>query len=214
MLRTPEGRAFGDPDGEPRYVVVTVLIKAGQLRRLSADERAACERAGIGDTAHHARCDVDIEFGVYHVPVYDPEDQSTPDDYFAKLCRDGAIERYGEITDQVQERLDYEVGIIKKLGFVSYFLITWDFIKVAKDMGIPVGPGRGSAAAACAKAAAAACLAASLSAFLSAFLSASFSSRIASWAIFKIASWSSLCFAAAAAACSALAASSAAEFSP
>ncbi|MEC9048097.1 MAG: DNA polymerase III subunit alpha [Planctomycetota bacterium] len=92
------------------------------------------------------RCNVDIEFGVYHVPVYEPEDQSTPDDYFAKLCRDGAIERYGEITAQVQERLDYEVGIIKKLGFVSYFLITWDFIKVAKDMGIPVGPGRGSAA--------------------------------------------------------------------
>lgn len=92
------------------------------------------------------RCEVDIEFGVYHVPVYQPDDESTPDDYFAKLCHDGAIERYGEITKAVQDRLDYEVGIIKKLGFVSYFLITWDFIKKAKDMGIPVGPGRGSAA--------------------------------------------------------------------
>ncbi|MFK7741968.1 MAG: DNA polymerase III subunit alpha [Planctomycetota bacterium] len=92
------------------------------------------------------RCDVDIEFGVYHVPVYAADDGSTPDDYFAKLCHEGAIERYGEITEQVQERLDYEVGIIKKLGFVSYFLITWDFIKKARDMGIPVGPGRGSAA--------------------------------------------------------------------
>jgi len=92
------------------------------------------------------RCDVDIEFGVYHVPVYAADDGSTPDDYFAKLCHEGAIERYGEITKEVQERLDYEVGIIKKLGFVSYFLITWDFIKKAKDMGIPVGPGRGSAA--------------------------------------------------------------------
>ena len=92
------------------------------------------------------RCEVDIEFGVYHVPVFEPEDKSTPDDYFAKLCHDGAIERYGEITKQVQDRLDYEVGIIKKLGFVSYFLITWDFIKKAKDMDIPVGPGRGSAA--------------------------------------------------------------------
>ncbi|HEB54189.1 MAG TPA: DNA polymerase III subunit alpha, partial [bacterium] len=92
------------------------------------------------------RCDVDIEFGVYHVPVYEPDDGSTPDDYFARLCREGAIQRYGEITPKVQERLDYEVAIIKKLGFVSYFLITWDFIKKAKDMGIPVGPGRGSAA--------------------------------------------------------------------
>jgi len=92
------------------------------------------------------RCDVDIEFGVYHVPVYEPDDQSAPDEYFVNLCREGAIERYGKIDERVQGRLDYEVDIIKKLGFVSYFLITWDFIKVAKDMGIPVGPGRGSAA--------------------------------------------------------------------
>lgn len=92
------------------------------------------------------RCDIDIEFGVYHVPVYEADDGSSPDDYFAKLCHDGAIERYGEITKEVQERLDYEVGIIKKLGFVSYFLITWDFIAKAREMGIPVGPGRGSAA--------------------------------------------------------------------
>ncbi|MCB9876128.1 MAG: DNA polymerase III subunit alpha [Planctomycetes bacterium] len=92
------------------------------------------------------RCNVDIEFGVYHVPVYQPDCGSTPDDYFAKLCREGAIARYGAIDARVQERLDYEVDIIKKLGFVSYFLITWDFIKKAKDMGIPVGPGRGSAA--------------------------------------------------------------------
>jgi len=92
------------------------------------------------------RCEVDIEFGVYHVPVYQADDGSSPDDYFAKLCHDGAIERYGEISKEVQDRLDYEVGIIKKLGFVSYFLITWDFIAKAKEMGIPVGPGRGSAA--------------------------------------------------------------------
>ena len=92
------------------------------------------------------RCNIDIEFGVYHVPVYEAEDGSSPDDFFAKLCHDGAIERYGEISKEVQERLDYEVGIIKKLGFVSYFLITWDFIAKAREMGIPVGPGRGSAA--------------------------------------------------------------------
>ena len=92
------------------------------------------------------RCNIDIEFGVYHVPVYEADDGSSPDDFFAKLCHDGAIERYGEISEEVQERLDYEVGIIKKLGFVSYFLITWDFIAKAREMGIPVGPGRGSAA--------------------------------------------------------------------
>ncbi len=92
------------------------------------------------------RCNIDIEFGVYHVPVYVADDGSSPDDFFAKLCHDGAIERYGEITKEIQDRLDYEVGIVKKLGFVSYFLITWDFIAKAREMGIPVGPGRGSAA--------------------------------------------------------------------
>ncbi|MCR9248083.1 MAG: DNA polymerase III subunit alpha [bacterium] len=92
------------------------------------------------------RCAVDIEFGVYHVPVFQPDDGTTPDQFFHQLCREGAIKRYGEITPEIQERLDYEIGIIEKLGFVSYFLITWDFILEARKMGIPVGPGRGSAA--------------------------------------------------------------------
>ena len=92
------------------------------------------------------RCAVDMEFGVYHVPVFQPEDGSTPDAFFEKLCRDGAVRRYGTIDEQVEQRLAYEIGVIKKLGFVSYFLITQDFIQKARDMGIPVGPGRGSAA--------------------------------------------------------------------
>ncbi|MCA8950043.1 MAG: DNA polymerase III subunit alpha, partial [Planctomycetes bacterium] len=92
------------------------------------------------------RCAVDLEFGIYHVPVYQPADGTTPDEFFHRLCREGAVKRYGEITPEVQQRLDYEVSIIEKLGFVSYFLITWDFIKKAREMGIPVGPGRGSAA--------------------------------------------------------------------
>ncbi len=93
-----------------------------------------------------SRCKVGIEFGVYHLPVFQPEDGSHPDAYFERLCLEGARQRYGEITQQIQERLDYEIGVIRKLGFVAYFLIVQDFIQKARDMGIPVGPGRGSAA--------------------------------------------------------------------
>lgn len=92
------------------------------------------------------RCNIKIEFGVYHLPKFQPDDGSNPDDYFVKLCTEGAVARYGGIDATVQQRLDYEIGVIRKLGFVSYFLITQDFIAKARSMGIPVGPGRGSAA--------------------------------------------------------------------
>jgi DNA polymerase-3 subunit alpha len=92
------------------------------------------------------RCNVGLEFGVYHLPVFQPEDGSTPEAWFERLCKEGAVRRYGEIDATVQRRLDYEIGVIRKLGFVSYFLIVQDFIAKARSMGIPVGPGRGSAA--------------------------------------------------------------------
>ncbi len=92
------------------------------------------------------RCTVGMEFGVYHLPVFQPEDGSTPEKHFERLCREGAIRRYGEITEAVEQRLAYEIGVIRKLGFTSYFLIVQDFIGKARSMGIPVGPGRGSAA--------------------------------------------------------------------
>ncbi len=92
------------------------------------------------------RCDVEIPFNVYHLPVFDTGTDESPDDYFVRMCFEGAQKRYGEITDRVRTRLEYEIGIIKQLGFCSYFLITADFIEYARRQGIPVGPGRGSAA--------------------------------------------------------------------
>ena len=92
------------------------------------------------------RCSVPIEFGVYHLPVFTPDTGEPPRDFFLRRCREGALQRYGELSDAVQQRLDYEVSVIEKLGFISYFLIVQDFIGQAKTMGIPVGPGRGSAA--------------------------------------------------------------------
>ncbi|MEO0480965.1 MAG: DNA polymerase III subunit alpha [Planctomycetota bacterium] len=92
------------------------------------------------------RCEVEIEFNVYHLPIFETGSDETPDELFERLCYEGAVKRYGEITEQVKDRLDMEIGVIRQLGFSSYFLITADFIEYARKEGIPVGPGRGSAA--------------------------------------------------------------------
>ncbi len=92
------------------------------------------------------RCNVEIEFGVTKLPQYDVPEGYTSWEYLNKICFDGLKERYPEDDGQMEERLRYELGVIKKMGYVDYFLIVWDFIKYARDHGIPVGPGRGSAA--------------------------------------------------------------------
>ena len=81
------------------------------------------------------------------IPGYTPEDGSDPKDYLTKLTWEGLRVRYGEITEEVKKRADYELGIILGMGFAEYYLIVMDFIRWAKNQGIPVGPGRGSGAA-------------------------------------------------------------------
>lgn len=92
------------------------------------------------------RCHVEIEFGVTKLPKYDVPRGYTSWEYLNKLCFDGLEERYDSVTDALKERLTYELTTIKNMGYVDYFLIVWDFIKYARDNGIMVGPGRGSAA--------------------------------------------------------------------
>ena len=93
------------------------------------------------------RCNVEIEFGVTKLPKYDVPEGETSESYLRKLCKEGLYKRYPkEQAEQLEERLNYELDTISTMGFVDYFLIVWDFIKYAKDHGIPVGPGRGSAA--------------------------------------------------------------------
>ncbi len=92
------------------------------------------------------RCNVTITFGEYKLPVFPVPAPYTAFEYLAKLCREGLEERYHPVSSDLWERLDYELNTIKNMGFVDYFLITWDFIKYARDNGIIVGPGRGSAA--------------------------------------------------------------------
>ncbi|MDO4938700.1 MAG: DNA polymerase III subunit alpha [Lachnospiraceae bacterium] len=93
------------------------------------------------------RCNVEIEFGVTKLPEYDvPEGFEDAFDYLQSLCYDGLNKRYPDAGESLHKRLEYELGVIKKMGYVDYFLIVWDYINYAKSHGIPVGPGRGSAA--------------------------------------------------------------------
>ncbi len=92
------------------------------------------------------RCSVEIEFGVTKLPKFDVPEGYTSWEYLQKLCWEGLEKRYGTPSEELKERLEYELNTIKNMGYVDYFLIVWDFIKYAKDNGIAVGPGRGSAA--------------------------------------------------------------------
>ena len=92
------------------------------------------------------RCNVEIEFGVTKLPMYDVPEGYEAYEYLEKLCKDGLNKRYGDPGKELIERLEYELKVIKDMGYVDYFLIVWDFINYAKSNNIPVGPGRGSAA--------------------------------------------------------------------
>lgn len=93
------------------------------------------------------RCDVTIEFGQYKLPKFDVPEGHNTWTYLQELCAKGMKKRYGEVTEVLQQRLDYELGVIHKMGFEDYYLIVWDFIRYAKEHQIMVGPGRGSGAA-------------------------------------------------------------------
>lgn len=87
----------------------------------------------IDNTAKIAdRCNVEIEFGKTKLPKFSVPDGYTSEQYLEKLCREGLVRRYGEEASQVEKRLDYELGVIKKMGYVDYFLIVWDFIHFSK----------------------------------------------------------------------------------
>ncbi len=92
------------------------------------------------------RCNVEIEFGVPKLPKYDVPDGKTSQQYLRERCYLGLQQRYPNDDGTLRERLEYELGVIEKMGYVDYFLIVWDFIHYARSQGIIVGPGRGSAA--------------------------------------------------------------------
>jgi DNA polymerase-3 subunit alpha len=92
------------------------------------------------------RCNLELEFGKIRLPYYEPPQGKSQQAYLKELCYHGLEGRYGEVTSPLVERLEHELTVIAEAGYTSYFLIVWDFVRFAKERGIPVGPGRGSAA--------------------------------------------------------------------
>ena len=105
------------------------------------DEEALYNTQVIADM-----CNVEFDFNSYHLPNYNVPDNYTPFEYLKELCYKGVRKRYDEVKDFIIQRLDFELDVINQMGFVEYFLIVYDFINFAKENGVRVGPGRGSAA--------------------------------------------------------------------
>ncbi len=128
-----------------RYVPELYLKSGEEMATLFADRPDA-----ISNTLAIAeRCHAKLEFGKSKYPDYTPPEGKTREGYLQELCEEGLLKRFGERagTDpDLRQRLDFELSVLLKTGFTSYFLIVWDFINYAKSRGIPVGPGRGSAA--------------------------------------------------------------------
>ena len=137
------GRTLDDP-GRMKFETDQFYVKSEQeMAQLFPDYPEAIE-----NTAKIAElCNVEFEFGKYHLPHFDlPEGYTDGYTYFEKLCTDGFARRYPDQPAEYRKQLEYEMAMIRKMGFVDYFLIVSDFIAFAKNNAIPVGPGRGSAA--------------------------------------------------------------------
>ena len=136
------GKTVNDPD-RLRFESQEMYLKSEEeMRSLFPDWQEASDNTA--DIAE--RCNYDFEFGHYHLPRFKlPEGEHDSYEYLKKLCEKGFAERYPD-SPEVHKQLDYELSMINKMGFVDYFLIVSDFIGYAKRNGIPVGPGRGSAA--------------------------------------------------------------------
>ncbi|HED23501.1 MAG TPA: DNA polymerase III subunit alpha, partial [Firmicutes bacterium] len=92
------------------------------------------------------RCNVEKDFSQRHLPEFDLPEGDNPHEYLKKLCYQGLEKRYSDITPEMRERLEYELSVIRQMGFANYFLIVWDLIEYARKAQVIVGPGRGSAA--------------------------------------------------------------------
>ncbi len=106
-----------------------------------------CEEAFRNTVKIAEMCNLEFTFHEYHLPAFPVPEGFTNEEYFRKLCYDGFAQRYQDPPQEYTDRLEYEIGVISRMGYVNYYLIVWDFIRYAKEQGIPVGPGRGSGAA-------------------------------------------------------------------
>ena len=143
LLCIQTGKTVDDPNRMKFPSDEFYLKSEEELRQLFPN----CDEAFENTVRIAERCNVEFVFNQYHLPSFPVPDGYTSESYFRKLCMDGFRERYANPPESYLQRLEYEIDVISRMGYVNYYLIVWDFIRYAKESGIPVGPGRGSGAA-------------------------------------------------------------------
>ena len=143
LLCIQTGKTIDDPNRMKFQTDAFYLKSEEELRQLFP----GCDEAFDNTVAIAERCNLEFVFNEYHLPAFPVPEGYTNEEYFRTLCMEGFRERYPEQPAEYLERLEYEIGVISRMGYVNYYLIVWDFIRYAKESGIPVGPGRGSGAA-------------------------------------------------------------------
>ena len=143
LLCVQTGKTIDDPD-RMRFETDEFYLKSEEeLRQLFPN----CDDAFENTSRIAERCNLEFVFNEYHLPSFPVPDGYSNEEYFRELCMNGFRERYENPPAEYTERLEYEIGVISRMGYINYYLIVWDFIRYAKESGIPVGPGRGSGAA-------------------------------------------------------------------
>ena len=143
LLCVQTGKTVDDANRMKFQTEEFYLKSEEELRQLFPNQEEAFE-----NTVRIAeRCNVEFIFNQYHLPSFPVPEGYTNEAYFRELCMKGFAARYPDPPARYRERLEYEIGVISRMGYVNYYLIVWDFIRFAKESGIPVGPGRGSGAA-------------------------------------------------------------------
>ena len=143
LLCIQTGKTVDEPN-RMRFSTDEFYLKSEQeLRALFP----GCDEAFENTGKIAERCNLEFTFHEYHLPSFPVPEGYTNEAYFRKICTDGFRERYENPPQEYIDRLEYEISVISKMGYVNYYLIVWDFIRYAKEQGIPVGPGRGSGAA-------------------------------------------------------------------
>ena len=143
LLCIQTGKTVDEPNRMKFQTEEFYLKSEEELRQLFPN----CDEAFENTVKIAEMCNLEFVFNEYHLPSFPVPEGYTNEKYFRKVCYEGFEERYDNPPPEYLERLEYEIGVISRMGYVNYYLIVWDFIRYAKEQGIPVGPGRGSGAA-------------------------------------------------------------------
>ena len=142
LLCISTNRTFDDPSRMRLRSDEFYFKSEAEMQNLFPDIPEACTNT----LAIAERCHLSLDFKARHLPRFTPPEGHKSSDFLRELAENGLKKRYHEVTDAIKNRLNYELGIIEKMGFVDYFLVVWDFVRFAHQQNIPIGPGRGSAA--------------------------------------------------------------------